>query len=241
MAIVREDVQGEPIAPKAYEEFLLRVGGKNPFGEPNYRLVHTASRRQLQGGAWKEWDEALSLQERGGMVVDPASGLVVPSTCKPNKIVKEMRWVLKYVSGFEGWLLERWMPASHYGARDVWNHLHLPEDEDILLLGPYPSEGDYECCSEIVPELPAFEKLHEAIKFQAFCQEHLLHGDVRQRVIDRVTRAAEEYEQNMEKQAAETEYLVKEFLSPWTSTSLGAGRWRQEMADRAGVREHAGN
>jgi hypothetical protein len=240
MAKNRGDIQGEPRAAQAVQDFLRRVGGANPFGENNYRLVHSNSRFHLQGGKWKIWADNLTLQERGGMVTTPA-GLLVPSPHTPDKVEICVKWMRKYSTDFPGWILERWMPASWYGGVDDWERLHVPMHPSIPFLGPYPSEGDYEMCTPACETEPSFEKMREAIQFQHYCDETRLRGDLNDIVRQRVWEAVEKYEAEQQAMAEENEYRIKDFLTPWKSLSLAAGRWRSRAAEKAGVKEHAGN
>lgn len=235
MAKTRDDIKGEPRCPKYIEEFLRRVGGKNPLNESIYRCVHTTTRYKIEGGAWNLWDENLTLQERGGLILSE-QGLLIPSPHKPNRVEVGLREMLKY-SGFVGWVVERWMPASFYGTRDAWPHLQ--GHADIPLLGPYPIDGDYEACSTISAELPSLGDLHNAILTQVAWNESRLQEDVTSIVKQRAYEAEWEFEEQMRKEREENEYRIRDFLSPWKSLSLEASRWRNDAARKAGVKEHA--
>lgn len=233
----RDDVHGDPKCPTDVAAFLLRVGGTNPHGEPLYRVVHTSTAYKKQGGAWKIWDSNLTLQERGGLVTTPA-GLLVPSLHTPKRVEIGVKEVKKYgQAGFENvWVLERWMPA--HCARSQWYQAHVPGHPDIPLLGPYPEQGTYVFAGGPTQDVPSLSMLQEAMNF---CQSQLekLGGNLEQMMRDEEEKAVAEYEAQHEKQIAEDTACFKDALSPWTSTSLGAGRWRNEMAKKAGVTEHA--
>lgn len=252
MAISRDDIRGEPRAPQILQDYLGRVGGQNIYGENNFRLVHTSNRYTINGGAFKIWAKGLTVQERGGMVTTE-SGLLLPSSSKPIRVERGMKPILKYAfDGVHGWLVERWMPASYYGSPENWNRQYLKDKDsegrltreypDILLLGPYPVHGGFENVStEPAGEIPSMAKLQETVQFQNFVREEILSMEVGELTRQRVNEAEYQYEQERIKYANDVEDMVHDILSPWTSTSLAAGRWRSQMAERAGVREHAGN
>lgn len=53
--------------------------------------------------------------------------------------------ILPRYSGAHGWMLERWIPARHYGTPESWAASTVTPD-GRLACGPYPVEGLYECC-----------------------------------------------------------------------------------------------
>jgi hypothetical protein len=117
--LVRTDIQGEPRAPKSYEEFLRRVGGKNPYGELQLPPGEYRYPLPVAGGMWKDWDPTLSIQERGGMIQND-HGYMVASASTPDRVLLEVRDVLKYPHMPERWILERWCPAHYYGSKASW-------------------------------------------------------------------------------------------------------------------------
>lgn len=239
--INREDIHGDPRCPEHIAEFVRKVGGKNVFGEPMYRVVHTSNLYKKQGGNWKIWDESLSIQERGGMVQN-AAGLYVPSEYKPERIEVCVKEILKYEQdGFENkWILERWVPASYFGSPEAWYAKHVPGYPNVPYLGPYPVNGDYRYVAGRDDELPELSKLKTAI-------EHVEHnldtlsGDIEQMMADEMYEAQRAYEASNEKKRLEDEAFFRDSLSPFAHVSLAAGRWRNELAERAGIKEHCGS
>lgn len=51
----------------------------------------------------------------------------------------------KYGDGRNRWMLEKWCPPEMYGDRQAWESAVEPET-GIPILGPFPSQGDYEHC-----------------------------------------------------------------------------------------------
>lgn len=234
----RDDIHGEPIAPKSTRDFLLRVGGKNVLGEPMYRAVHSTTRYMKQGGLWKKWARGATIQERGGMVLDETSGLMLPSHLRPESTVLEVKEVLKYAH-LEGWVLERWCPAYMYGSQENWNRYVVPLTE-VPLLGPYPADGDYEFASgpsKAIPEISRLRDVVSDVENNRANHWETVESEVRQRVND----AQFAYEEQQRKLKEEDQAFFRDQLSPWNHMSLSAGRWREDLARRAGVKEHAGN
>lgn len=100
--------------PEYVTERLIRAGGLNRFGEPNYRAVWGWNRLTLIGGEWEQ---------------DNLDG-------KPAAYA--MRRVPKYPQ-LNRWHLEKWVAPEVYGSPWTWNG-SVQERE----LGPYPYRGEYE-------------------------------------------------------------------------------------------------
>ena len=104
---------------------LALAGGRNRFGEPNYRAVWGWSRLDWIGGKWEDRD---------------ASGSLI-------REVVELRREPKYVP-HNRWHIERWTPPESYGSPGEWHAqtVEIENGRNIPALGPYPSRGDYEHC-----------------------------------------------------------------------------------------------
>ena len=50
-------------------------------------------------------------------------------------------WIVKHKNVGNVWIMERWLPAEQYTkcSREHW-------DQNLLILGPWPSRGEYELC-----------------------------------------------------------------------------------------------
>jgi hypothetical protein len=112
-------------APAEILERLARAGGRNRYGEPNFRVVWGGSRLAWIGGRWTDRDA------HGNMVREAI----------------ELRRVPKYLP-LERWHIERWMPPESYGSPEEWCALTHESENGIRVpaLGPYPSRGEYEHC-----------------------------------------------------------------------------------------------
>lgn len=157
----REDVAPIGRAPLAIRQFLERVGGFNPFSEPNYRLVLAQHVMQQSAGEWNDFPDDATLSERGGLDFNTAllemempngevkTGTQImdmgPAVSRLLRTVIEMRWEQKHPD-LTGWMLQRWYPGTHpaYGDREKWEGVRF---HGLQALGPFPVYGDYEHCS----------------------------------------------------------------------------------------------
>ncbi len=76
-----------------------------------------------EAGVYRDWAEGLTTAEKGGMRFEPLPDL---PGCnfgrydnKPLRVVTEMREIRKYPHA-DGWILEKWFPASAYGTQEEW-------------------------------------------------------------------------------------------------------------------------
>jgi hypothetical protein len=118
--------------PRHIEDFVTRIGGRNRFGKPNYRVVWGPDRMEQCGGAW--------IEENG-------------------TVRTEMREVQKYGPD-PVWHLEKWCAPEVYGDPGDWEYENalkldslLRTDEegtdavpvlDVQILGGFPYRGEYE-------------------------------------------------------------------------------------------------
>ena len=104
---------------------LSFVGGVNPYGEPNYRVVWGWNRLGWIGGKFADHDGAGNLLRE----------------------VVELRWEPKYPQ-VNRWHVERWVPPEAYGPPRAWyaQTLERADGQSIPALGPYPQRGEYEHC-----------------------------------------------------------------------------------------------
>jgi hypothetical protein len=122
---------------------LVIAGGRNLFGEPNFRAVWGWSRLDWIGGKWEDRD--------------PASGALV-------REVVELRREPKYTP-HNRWHIERWMAPESYGSPGAWQAqtIEIVNGRNIPALGPYPSRGDYEHCFTLEGPNGEFVQLTPAV------------------------------------------------------------------------------
>ena len=105
-------------APEEVSRVLLVAGGRNRFGEPNYRAVWGWSRLDWIGGRFEDRDE------HGILIREVVCHRREPKYTPLNR-----------------WHIERWLPPEMYGLPQLWWGGELEKE-----LGPYPSRGDWEHC-----------------------------------------------------------------------------------------------
>ena len=112
--------------PDAVAYLLELAGGRNPFGEPNYRAVWGWNRLAWIGGNFQEHD--------------PATGALL-------REVVELRQEPKYPA-VNRWHIEKWLPPEVYGSPAKWwaQTIEISGGRSIPALGPYPARGEYEHC-----------------------------------------------------------------------------------------------
>lgn len=118
--------------PEAVSKRLLAVGGRNLYGQPNFRVVWGWSRLTTVGGKWEEpWDKR----------VIPMAGDL------PMRTSYEYRQLPKYEPWFR-WHLERWRKPSFYGTPETfYANTRLVEDGRVFYeLGEFPHKGEHEHC-----------------------------------------------------------------------------------------------
>jgi len=234
------DLVGAIRAPEDLQKHLLGRGGANIYGEPIYRLVWSPSRVHKRGGRWHEWNPDIPVTERNGVQwTFDTQGVLVPFMHRPLRIVVEVRDTRKYA--FDAWVIERWMPKSYYGSQEAWENRVLP-GTTIPLLGPYPTEGEYELAAGGPgdTQLPTRGQLDNGL---AECERmrNRWRGSVEQEVKNRSQAAQHEYEKSLDRQGEELRLRLLEGRKILLSTTLEGGRLRNELAARAGIREHVGN
>ena len=234
----RDDIAGEKRAPKSYHKFLLEFGGRNPYQEPNWRLVWAPSRMEWRGGEICKWPDELAPADRGKMELDDVGGVRV-SEYKPLSREVGVFRVPKFPDQ-PGWLLEMWWPAHKYGTREEWEQTTRDPKSGVLMLGPYPEYGDYEVMASFTSELPGIEGLQKLIQKQNWTMLQK-HGSLADRIRQRIEEAEAQQKAREEKEMNAAMERVKDQLSPLFSTSLEAGRIREQWARRAGITGHVGN
>jgi hypothetical protein len=128
---------------------LLRAGGVNCYGQPNYRAVWGWNRLAWIGGKFADRD---------------ASGNLL-------REVVELRREPKYAT-VNRWHLERWMPPATYGSPRQWYAQTIERENGLSIpaLGPYPYRGDYEHCFTLQ------DPRGEFVQLTAAAAEHIAHA-----------------------------------------------------------------
>jgi len=164
-------------APESVARILELAGGRNRFGEPNYRAVWGWNRLAWIGGKFEDRDaNGVLLRERIELTKEP-----------------------KYPA-VNRWHIERWVPPEVFGSPRAWyaQTNEIAGGRNIAALGPYPSRGEYEHCFTL--ETPK----GEFIQLTATIAEHIAraleysrctpHALSRKKLYDREAREDRAYE-----------------------------------------------
>jgi hypothetical protein len=237
---MQRDIQGVEQAPQETQDYLLRIGGANPFGRPMWRLVLARNVIwKVQGG--QIWDANLSLAERGGLIAGGfnQNGLELrrsearPLRDESGRLVEQQRY-----PHIDGWILQRWFPASHYN-RPQW---FAPENclpDGTPRLGPFPQFGDYEMVGGPVEKIPSRGELYEFISaYWKNLESRSSSVETRVKEAENAARYTLEKEEQRTRQRA-LDYMRDKCSYIWSS-SLEAGRVRTAQAEKLGIREHVG-
>lgn len=228
------------VIPKETREALRRVGGLNPFREPLYRLILAEQRITKASGDWTIWDDAVSLDDRGGINFKKVFALAQSGAtdeeieaaltpASPKRVDRGIADVALYAN--EGFLLEKWKPASSFGSPASWP----------ASLGPYPQYGDYEDIAGPTPYLPTISELERAIRLNMQNVENQLTSR-RDRYLRLLNISALREAASKKRRLAIVEDFVKDGpASLRNRLSLGAGRVIQDLATKAGLVGHYGN
>ncbi len=135
-----ETVRQDP--PQWIQDRLTKLGGLNPYGKPNYRVVWGGNRTYQVGGMFNK-----VIEIKDEMIIGKSISIVTREA--------EMRTMLKYHP--RRWHLERWRGPEFYGDREAWYRDSYDEESKLHTMGDYPTEGDYEhvfflgMCSHMKP------------------------------------------------------------------------------------------
>ena len=155
-------------APESVARILELSGGRNRFGEPNYRAVWGWNRLAWIGGKFEDRDE------RGALLRERI----------------ELRKEPKYPA-LDRWHIERWVPPEVYGSPRTWyaQTNELAGGQTVAALGPYPSRGEYEHCFTLETPKGEFVQLTPTIA------EHIARAIECSRCAPRAEKRARLHEQ----------------------------------------------
>lgn len=241
---MRDDIRGRK-APAWLQRLLTRRYGRNPYGEPRYRLVWAPSRYERSGGLWVDWAAHVAAPER---LPDSPEHARKNSPATPVRRRAELRWVQKY-PGEECWLIERWLPAWAYGTPELWyspasygGTMLWLGDEYLPGCGAYPERGEYEDIGARMYWFPTERHLVtavDAVERQAECAPSSGYA----RALLRTQRA----EREQQKRDEEYEQFCRDVLDDagqafGGARMIGYGGTRRhssvELCERLAIREH---
>lgn len=113
-----------PHLPRRFERRLAEAGGRNRYGQPNFRLGWSRDERFRAGGVWPH-DKYAGYRQV----------FTVTATPEPPAV------------GY--WMLMMWRAPETFGGEALYNYLHRDEETGICTLGPYPHRGRYEIVARL--------------------------------------------------------------------------------------------
>lgn len=116
--------------PGWIQEELREYGGLSPDGQPIWRLVLAQNCRIHCFGTLNHISQDVEA------LADDAR----PTDVVPDRTEEGEHWIPRY--DVEGWILQRWFPASIWGTREKWEG-ERAKDGRTRLLAAYPQRGDY--------------------------------------------------------------------------------------------------
>lgn len=154
--------------PKEFQARLTKIGGRNLYGEPNYRLVWGPARLGWIGGKF----------ERVAGFGEAHVGLHLAP---------------KYP--YDQWVLERWFPAEYYGSKQAWRDSFTKRIDgvEVDVLGPYPSRGDYEEITSFAP-IALTSKFADLLIRVIERSRAMRHADRREAILGRMEKEQKDWE-----------------------------------------------
>ena len=219
-------------APKATQAAIARIGGNNPYGKPMWRVVLAQNCIVKRGGIQRELDNG----EQSIVTVGPG-GRVIESKVH-SSVTSGVLEVPRYNCA-DGWIVEKWFPASTWGTPDQWRS-EKSADGMRILQEEYPAEGRYWMMMGPFDHIPDLGDLENAI---AMHKESMQSQPSNYDAYFRQVMRDEEYARKKakDKLVAELNYRRKNELVPvLKSTSLEAQRFRNQLTEQTGLREHLG-
>jgi len=163
--------------PESVARRLELAGGRNRFGEANYRAVWGWNRLAWIGGKFEDRDE------HGALIRERI----------------ELRKEPKYPA-VNRWHIERWVPPEVYGSRRAWyvQTNEIANGQSVAALGPYPSRGEYEHCFTLETPEGEFVQLTPTVAEHIACAIEYSRGKPRglsrKKLYDREAREDRTYE-----------------------------------------------
>lgn len=122
----------EKDTPDWLQEELREYGGLSPDGQPIWRFVLARNCRIRCFGTMNHMPDGFSAED---MPEDARATDVNPSRIEEGEF-----WVPRYK--VNGWILQRWFPASVWGSKEKWDQ-EKARDGRTRLLAAFPQRGDY--------------------------------------------------------------------------------------------------
>lgn len=120
----------EKDTPEWVQAELREYGGLSPDGQPMWRLVLARNCRIRCFGTMNHLSQK----------TEEMPEFARPTDLVPDRIEEGAFWIPRYK--IHGWILQRWYPASAWGARSQWES-EKARDGRTRMLAAFPQRGDY--------------------------------------------------------------------------------------------------
>ena len=219
-------------APKAVQDAIARWGGRNPYGDPMWRIVLAQNIVAKRGGLLHDLGDG----EQSVFAIG-AHGKIVESKIH-DSVSSGIVELPRYGCG-PGWIMERWFPASTWGTPEAWA-AQRSDDGSRLLCEDYPQRGRYFMLMGPFDKIPELTDLENAISMhKESMQLQPTNYDAYFRQVMRDEESARK--KAKDKLVADLNYRRKNELVPvLKSSSLEAQRFRNDLTAQAGLSEHLG-
>jgi hypothetical protein len=208
--------------PRALTAELTRYGGLNPFNQPVWRVVLAQNVREQTFGTMRN------------MPVLQADAVDDVPEVEPESFASGELWVPRYNE--EGWILERWFPASAWGTQSEWE-AETSQDGVTRLKGAFPRHGDYFMVNDV------FHKSQQSTDFWKACIQECLRaqeslpGNPAQMLSRNLYMHRLKQEQREEAYREEVNRLHRTVTDPMLAT---IGRTNQLIRDQIAVEQGFG-
>jgi hypothetical protein len=220
--------------PPEVTDKLLNWGGKNHYGESNWRIILAQNHLVQRAGMWTEFDAETDQIQFTGKDYGYETRQIAPDAIRAG-----MFWVPLYPC--QGWVLERWFPPSAYGSREEWES-SLSQDGETPMMGPYPERGGYFMLSGGGPwnEIPNLDSIRKAIA-QWENSSHL-HGHMDAEKLSEAVRldciAVEEREQEQYDAFLSEVTYAREHSLAYIKGNPSLSKFRNQLVNRSGLTSH---
>jgi len=224
--------------PSAVRKELARFGGLNPYQRANWRIVLAEDRKELRGGVFTTMPsgDVKTIELEPVMRNGKRVYIQHIREVKPEKVETGFHEVPKYPC--QGWILERWFPASKKGmTKTEWESVKS-SDGSTPMMGPFPVEGFYFMLAGPFSRIPEMQDLKNAISMHIRAEEEN-PSNYQQMLLNEINEEQEERERAYNKVVSDLAHFYESEVEPvLKGSSLEASRIRQELGEMMGDRSH---
>ena len=241
--------------PPEIQARLTAAGGRNPFGDPNYKIEWGFRHLDWVNGFRPEFYEDGPMKGEFKADVfrigrEPQSHHTCKEgTCFLRDWKGNTAWELYPEHQYERWQFLIWKPAAFYGSPEDW-YSTTEEFEgwtNIAPLGPYPTRGCYEISHTIESSKGEFVALSPRLVEHLLDMVKVTHARTKQQIRDQINSKIEErrnagrrkVEEILGEEADVNPNLVVGYRPQGQAAVLGEKKRNRDSEVRIPFREHA--